>query len=138
MGYFYKSTKKSWHRSAPPPLLAMPRFSRPLFWTPLPKEDKIIVGAPVKVVGGKTVVLMQVFFYQAKLMQVWKPDVSISHLLRGHQHQQQFGQYMPPIRKDAICPFKGSHQCKKVTKLRIFSVRGGGSTPFHSFWGCFP
>ena len=33
---------------------------------------------------------------------------------------------------------KGGHRVKKVTKLRTFSVRGGGSTPFHSFWGCFP
>ena len=33
---------------------------------------------------------------------------------------------------------KGGHRVKKVTKLRTFSVWGGGSTPFHSFWGCFP
>ena len=36
-----------------------------------------------------------------------------------------------------IC--KGSHQSKKVTKLRTFSVRGGGAQP-HSiaFGGVFP
>ena len=31
---------------------------------------------------------------------------------------------------------KGSRPHKKFTKLWTFSVRGG-STPFHSFWGCF-
>ena len=30
LGYTYKSTKNSWHGSAPPPFLAMPRFSRRL------------------------------------------------------------------------------------------------------------
>ena len=32
---------------------------------------------------------------------------------------------------------KGSHRKKKVLFLWTLSVRGGGSTPFHSFWGCF-
>ena len=27
---------------------------------------------------------------------------------------------------------------KKVENLWTFSVWGGGSTPFHCFWGCFP
>ena len=36
LGYFYKSTKKSWHGSDPTPFLAMPRFSWRLVRPPLP------------------------------------------------------------------------------------------------------
>ena len=36
LGYTYKSTKKSWHGSDPPPFLAMPGFSLLLLLQPLP------------------------------------------------------------------------------------------------------
>ena len=36
LGYFYKSKKNLGRGQTPPPFLAMPRFSRRLFWKPVP------------------------------------------------------------------------------------------------------